>query len=197
MKTAKATNPMKKTRDWRHYRDAWIRILKKQTGKGLGHWNARTRKEKFADARSLEGWLAKQNVNGYVQQLLVMERFGYPDFMTASADELIEAQYADRPHLRPIYEAIVAAAQNLGEVVVQARKGFVSLVTPCRTFARVQAMTKNRVDLGLRLDGQKPGGRLQPSRIHETMKLQISFTAPDQVDAEALGWLKKAYDQNS
>jgi hypothetical protein len=28
------------------------------------------------------------------------------------------------------------------------------------------------------------------------MKLQISFTALDEVDAEALGWLKKAYDQN-
>src|SRR5262249_51550275 len=36
--------------------------------------------------------------------------------------------------------------------------------------------TRNRLDLGLRLDGKKAGGRLQPSRIHETMKLQISFT---------------------
>jgi hypothetical protein len=197
MKTAKAKKPLEKTRDWRHYRDAWIRILENQTGKNLGHWNARIRKEEFADARSLETWLAQQNVTGYAQQLLVMERFGYPDFLTASADELIAAQYADRPHLHPIYEAIVAAARNLGEVVVQARKGYVSLVTPRRTFARVQATTKNRVDLGLRLDGQKPGGRLQPSRIHETMELQISFTAPDEVDAEALGWLKKAFDQNS
>jgi hypothetical protein len=48
----------------------------------------------------------------------------------------------------------------------------------------------------LRLDGKKPGGRLQPSRIHETMKLQISFTTRDEVDAEALDWLKKAYDQD-
>ena len=65
-----------------------------------------------------------------------MERFGYPDFVTASADELIEAQYADRPHLRPIYEAIVAATRKLGDFVIQARKGYVSLVTPRRTFAR-------------------------------------------------------------
>ena len=39
--------------------------------------------------------------------------------------------------------------------------------------------------------------RKQPSRIHETMKLQISFTKLEEVDAEALGWLKKAYDENS
>jgi hypothetical protein len=53
------------------------------------------------------------------------------------------------------------------------------------------------VDLGLRIDGKKPGGRLQPSKIHETMKLQISLTAPDDVDAEMLAWLKKAYEQSS
>jgi hypothetical protein len=52
------------------------------------------------------------------------------------------------------------------------------------------------VDLGLRLEGTKPAGRLQQSRIHETMKLQISFTEPKEVDAEALRWLKKAYEQN-
>jgi hypothetical protein len=29
-------------------------------------------------------------VTGYAQQLLVMERFGYPDFLTVTADELID-----------------------------------------------------------------------------------------------------------
>ena len=192
----KATTPSEKIRDWKHYRDIWIRLLEKQTGKGLEHWNARIKKHKFADTRGLEAWLNEQGITGYGAQLLVMERFGYPDFMTASANKLIDAQYADRPHLRPIYEAIIAATRKFGEFVVQARKGYVSLVTPRRTFARVQATTKNRVDLGLRLDGKKPGGRLHPSRIHETMKLQISFTKREEVDAEALRWLKKAYDQN-
>jgi hypothetical protein len=169
---------MEKIRDWKHYRDMWIRVLEKQTGKGLSHWNKRIKKEKFSNTRSLEAWLIQQGVTGYAQQLLVMERFGYPDF-------------------RPIYEAIVAAARDFDEFVIQARKTYVSLVTPRRTFARVQATTKNRVDLGFRLEGKKPGGRLRPSRFHETMKLQISFTTPDEVDAEALGWLKKAYEQNS
>ncbi len=58
---------------------------------------------------------------------------------------------------------------GLGGVIIQARKTFVSLVSPRKTFARVQATTKNRVGLGLRLEGQKPIGRLRPSRIHETM----------------------------
>ena len=57
-------------------------------------------------------------------------------------------------------------------------------------------MTRQRVDLALRLEGQKPGGRLQPSRIHATTPFQISLTTPEEVDAEVLDWLQKAYEQN-
>ena len=169
---------------------------RKEDWQGLNYWNARIKKHKFTDARSLRAWLADEGVSGYARQLLVMERFGYPDFVTTSAGKLIDEQYADRPHLRPIYEAIIRAARDLGEFVIQVRKGFVSLVTPRRTFARVQATTKSRVDLGLRIEGIKPSGCLQPSRIHETMKLQISFMKPEEVDAEAMRWFKKAYDEN-
>jgi hypothetical protein len=145
---------------------------------------------------SLRAWLAEQGVTGYPQSLLVMERFGYPDYYLASAEELIGAQYSDRPHLRPILDAIIDAAAGLGEIAVQARKGYVSLVTPRRTFARVQATTKNRVDLCLRLKNQSPAGRLRPSKRHEHMEHEIRLTATDKVDSEVSGWLQRAYEQN-
>ncbi len=172
------------------------RLLKERTGEDVDAWNRRIKKERFNDENALRAWLTDQGVTGYARSLLVMERFGYPDFFLASADELVEGQYVDRPHLRPIFNAIIDAAAGLGDVTIQTRKTYVSLVSPRRTFARVQPTTKNRVDLGLRLDGEKPGGRLQPSKIHETMRLQISFTTRDEVDSEALDWLQRAYDQN-
>jgi hypothetical protein len=187
---------MTTTRDWGHYREMWVRVLKKQTGKDLGHWNARIARKKLADAQSLRDWLSAEGVTGYARQLLVMEHFGYPDFVTTPADELIDGQYADRPHLRPIYEAIVDSAQALGEIVIQARKGYVSLMTPKRTFARVRATTRDRIDLGLRLGGMKPRGRLKPSRIHETMPVQVGLTELKDLDNEILEWLRQAYDEN-
>jgi uncharacterized protein DUF5655 len=187
---------MARIRDWKGMRDMSARLLKERTGEDVDTWNRRVKKERFNDKKVLRAWLTKQGVTGYAQSLLVMERFGYPDFFLASADKLIEGQYADRPHLRPVFDAIIDAAAGLDDVTIQARKTYVSLVSPRRTFARVQPTTKNRVDLGLRLDGEKPGGRLQPSKIHETMRLQISFTSRDEVDSEALDWLQRAYDQN-
>jgi hypothetical protein len=160
---------MTTTRDWSHYREMWIRVLKKHTGRDLDYWNARIGKKKFTNAERLKEWLAGQGVTGYAKQLLVMESFGYPDFVSSSADELIDGQYADRQHLRPIYEAIVASARTFGEIVIQARKGYVSLLTPKRTFTRVRPTTKSRIDLGLRLEGLQPRGRLEPSHIHFSM----------------------------
>jgi hypothetical protein len=172
------------------------RLLQERTGADVETWNERIKAQGFANERELRAWLTAQGVTGYAQSLLVMERFGYPDFLLASADELIEGQYSDRPQLRPILDAIIDVATGLGEVVIQTRKTYVSLVSPRRTFARVQPTTRQRVDLGLRLEGQPPSGRLQPSKIHETMPLQISLTSPDEVDAEVLAWLERAYDQN-
>jgi hypothetical protein len=187
---------MTETRDWQRNRDMWIRVLEKQTGEGVNVWKRRIGTKRLRDERSLRAWLTRQRVTGYAQSLLVMERFGYPDFVLASADQLIDQQYADRPHLRPIYDAVVSVATRCGDVIIQARKTFVSLITPRRTFARVQPTTKTRVVLGLRLDHPRLSGRLQPSRIHETMRFQISMTAPNEVDADVRKWLQQAYAEN-
>jgi hypothetical protein len=113
------------------------------------------------------------------------------------AGELIDAQYADRPQLRPVLDAVLAALPALGPVTVQARKTLVSLVGPRRTFAVVQATTKNRVDLGLRLGDEKPGGRLLAARDIGAANLRIPLTGPGDLDEEALGWLRRAYNENA
>jgi len=187
---------MAQTRDWKGMWEMSARLLQERTGEDLATWNQRIQAQGFQDEQALRLWLISQEVTGYAQTLLVMERFGYPDFFLASADELIQQQYADRSHLRPVFDAIINAAAGLGELIIQARKTYVSLLTPRRTFARVQPTTRQRVDLALRLEGQVPVGRLRPSRIHASMPLQISLSTPDEVDAEVLGWFKQAYDQN-
>jgi len=184
-------------RDWRSMVRNSGRLLKERTGDGVKTWNRRIRLIGFLNEKSLREWLARSGVKGYPQDLLVMERFGYPDFLTASAAGLIDGQYADRPHLRPIFEAVVQAASRFGEVTIQARKGYVSLVTPRRTFARVRPTTRSRVDLGLRLEAEKPGGRLKRSDFDETMKVQVELASRGEVDPEVLSWLRKAFEENS
>ena len=128
---------------------------------------------------------------------------GRPDpaqlLLTADADELIAGQYADRPQLRPILDAVLAVLPALGPVTVQARKTIVSLVSPRRTFAVLQATTRHRVDLGLRLENATPGGRLLPARNMGGggATVRIALTGPGDVDDEVRDVLRRAYEENT
>ena len=124
---------------------------------------------------------------------------GYPDYLTAEAVELIEGQYADRPQLRPILDAVLALLPALGPATVQARRTIVSLVCPRRTFAVVRATTKDRVDLGLRLDDAEPGGRLQSAKGigGGGATVRIALRRPEDIDEEVRGLMRRAYEENA
>ncbi|GEM_PF-393349 len=189
-----AAPPLK---SWREMREWAASLLLKRTGQDVTAWNRRVAAAGLGDEQALRAWLDGQGVTGYGQALLVWERFGYPDFLDAEGEELIASQYADRPQLRPVLDAVLAALPAVGPATVQARKTFVSLVTPRRTFAVVRAATRSRVDLGLRLDQQGPGGRLLLARDLGAATVRIPLTRPDDVDAEVLGWLRRAYRENA
>ena len=123
----------------------------------------------------------------------------YPDYLTAEAGELIEGQYADRPQLRPILDAVLALLPALGPATVQARRTIVSLVCPRRTFAVVRATTKDRVDLGLRLDDTEPGGRLQSAKGigGGGATVRIALRRPEDIDEEVRGLMRRAYEENT
>jgi hypothetical protein len=187
-------------RSWQTMRDWMASLLVKRTGEDVEAWRRKISKQDFDDEPALRRWLTAQGVTGYSQRLLIWERFGYPRFMTAGIDDLIGRQYQDRPELRPVLDAVLTALPDVGPVVVvQARKTYISLVSERRTFAVVQASTKNRVDLGLRLKDGKAGGRLQSGHGigNGSMTVKLTLGAAKELDREALAWLKRAYRENA
>jgi hypothetical protein len=192
--------PRPEVRTWQGMRDWSAELLEKRTGRNVEAWNQLIGRRRFPNQSAMRTWLTAEGVTGYGQMLLVWERFGYPDFMTAGANDLIGRQYADRAHLRPILDATLAALPGITQVaVVQARKTYVSLVSKRRTFAVIQATTKKRVDLGLRLRDQRPGARLKSGKSvgNGSMTVSLPLSSPTDLDDEALGWLKRAYDENA
>lgn len=188
---------MSKPKSWQEMRVWIIDLLERRTGAGLDEWNARVADSGAETEPELREWLKGQGIEGYSQMLLVMERFGYPEFLTATADELIEGQYADRPELRPILDRLLALGTGLG-AGVQARKTYVTLTTDRRKFAQIKATTKRRVDVGLRLDGVGPGGRFESAKLlgDDAMTVRIPLTDPDEVDDEVGTWLARAFEEN-
>ena len=168
-------------KSWQEMRDWCARLLQSRAGQDVAAWTERITAAGLRDEQSLRAWLAAEGVTGYPQALLVWERFGYPGFLIADAEQLIDGQYADRPQLRPILDAVLAALPALGPVTVQARGTYVSLVSPRRTFAVVQATTKSRVDLGLRLATARPEGRLREAKNVGQATVRIPLSTPGEV----------------
>lgn len=189
---------MPEMRTWQAMRDQITSQLERQTGEGVEDWNRKIKAASPADEPALRAWLKEHEVTGYPAMLLAWETFGYPDFLTASADELVSAQYADRPDLRPVFDAVVAAVSAYEGAEIQARKTYVSLITPRRTFGIIQASTKKRVDIGLRLDGVEPEGRLLLAKSlgNDTITRRIALESVDDLDEVALGWIRRAFEAN-
>ena len=112
-------------------------------------------------------------------------------------DELVAAQYAGaKEALRPIYEALLSAIAALGDdVAVSPRKTYVSF-DRTRQFALVQASTRTRVDLGVRLDDATATDRLAAAGSFGSGNIthRVALSAPEEVDAEVRAWLRAAYD---
>jgi hypothetical protein len=188
------------TRTWAEMRESITTALIRDTGHDLAWWNGRIAGQPgIADEGALRSWLSSEGVTGYKQMLLVMERFGYPDYLLASADDLLDGQYADRPQLRPILDAVVAAAHAFGPVDVQARKTYTSLLTSRRTFAAVRPTTRTRTDLVLRLDGATPGGRLLDGRNSAGggLNVRVALQSVADLDDETLDLLRRAYEESA
>jgi hypothetical protein len=174
-------------------RELVARLLESRTGQDVLAWNERIAAAAPQDRvgePALRKWLSAAGVTGYAQALLVWETFGYPEFLVADAEELIDKQYADRPQLRPVFDAVLTALPALpGPVTVQARGTLVSLVSPRRTFAVLKPTTKSRTDLGLRLDSTQPEGRLREAKNLGPATVRIPLSTSGDVDDEVRHWL--------
>jgi uncharacterized protein DUF5655 len=188
----------KAPRSWREMYERIAAQIQRETGADVAAWNLRIRDWGPRDPADLRAWLNEQGVTGYPAMLLGFETFGYPDYLKASADELVEGQYRDKPAIRPIYDRLMAELPNVGEVEVQIRKTYVALIGPRRTFASIQPTTKTRIDIGLRFDDSADASGLQQAKSigQSSMTHKLSLSSPEGVSHETVGWLRRAYEAN-
>jgi hypothetical protein len=182
---------------WADIRLWEIGMLQQSTGSGLEHWLARIRDADLPDRAALRTWLTIEGVSGYPRSLLIHEIFGYPDASMRAADALIDAQYADRPTLLPILDAVLLCAGELDDVSVQTHATHVALTGPQGSFAIVQPTTPARVDLGLRIEmptAERSTRLLPATELGEVFPARIPLASVSEVDSEVAAWLKHAYD---
>jgi len=147
------------------------RNLQSQTGKTKAQWLKLATAKKFARHGELLAWLKNEHGIGHGYANLIAIRARETASGGSSApDDLVLAQYAGaKAALKPIYDAVIAAACNFGtDVEVSPKKGYVSL-RRSKQFAIVQPSTATRLDIGLNLRGVAPSARLEASGSFNAM----------------------------
>jgi predicted transport protein len=164
------------------------------TGRSLAQWGALAKKARVKDARTARVWAKEQGLSTVYQSAVVEALFPAEE----ADDDLVDAQYSGpKAALRPIYDALVHAVRAFGDdVEIMPRKSQVTF-SRAKSFAVVRAATKDRVDVALKLHGEKPTNRLvlDPKAARSDPSHVVGLRAVKDVDTELVGWLRKARDR--
>jgi hypothetical protein len=164
------------------------------TGRTLAQWLVLANKTGVKDAKQARAWAKEQGLSA-VYQTAVIETL-FPS--KGGDDAMLDSQYSERKAaLRPIYDAIVKAAHAFGEdVEVMPRRSQVTL-SRATSFAVIRAATRDRVDVALKLHGDKPTSRLvlDAKAMKSDPSHVVGVRAVGEVDRELVGWLRRAYDR--
>lgn len=171
-----------------------IARLPETTGRSMDEWQALVAASGAAKHGEIVKWLKSEHgvTHGYAN--LIAHRH-LSAGAAADDDALIDAQYAGKESLRPIYETLRAAVAAFGDDVGFApKKSYVS-VRRSKQFALIQPSTKTRIDLGIQNKDRASEGRLEASGSWNGMvSHRVRIASADEVDDELIGWLREAYD---
>ncbi len=175
--------------------ESFVRNLESKTGKTVAQWAALARKLGDKHGVILKALKEKHGLShGYANFVaLAALKAGAP----AGDDDLLAAQYAgEKAKLKPIYDKLAKAVQGFGgDVAFAPKKAYVSLRRN-KQFACIQPSTATRVDVGINLKGEPPGGRLELSGSFNTMFThRVRVEGAGEVDKELIGWLRDAYER--
>ncbi len=185
---------MKMTDRSAKWMDAVLANCKGNTGRTLPAWASLGRKARVKDAREARAWAKEQGLSAVYQSAVAETLFPSRD----GDDAMVDAQYSGtKAALRPIYDALVNTVRAFGEdVEIMPRRSQVTF-SRATSFAVIRAATADRVDVALKLHGEKATSRLvldaramksDPSHV-------VGVKNVKEVDRELAGWLRKACER--
>lgn len=177
-----------------------VASLKEKTGKSLDQWTSLAAKSGKGKHGEIVAWLKAEHgmTHGYANLVAHTTLKSDAGSKAAAGDDLVAEMFAgDKAALRPIYDALMARILAFGGDIEQApKKGYMSLRRSAQ-FATLHPSTKTRFDVGLKLKGVAPAGRLEAAGSWNAMVThRVRLESADQVDEEVVGWLRAAYEAN-
>ena len=174
---------------------AYIDTIREKTGLGPAEFKKLAEEKGLlgADAKAgpIVAWLADDYGLGRGHAMALFATMK-PTRVSDKFDDPMDAHFSGaKAHWRASFDALVAANDD---VKLAFTNSYVSLLKGKAKFAIV-AVTGDRLDVGIKLKDAAPEGRYEAAGSWNSMVThRVRVTDASQVDADLLGWLRRAYD---
>lgn len=188
----------------------WIQELPEKTGRTLDQWMKHILKDGPGNEKSARDWLKEKYAMGTNTAWWLAERAhgknkGFaeedPKQYLQMAEKMVVDQYAaKKAALKPLYDKLLDICLTFAKDLK---------ACPCQTMvpiyrnhviAQIKPTINTRIDFGLALKDMPLSGKLKDTGGFEKkdrISRKIEVTSLKDIDAELLGWFKKAYEMDA
>ncbi len=174
---------------------AYLDTIKAKTGKTPDDFAKLAAKKGLTKRAEIMAWLKADFGLGHGHANVIAHHLANAGAPPVSADVRLDKHFAGKKAAwRKPYETLLTKLGRLGqEFRVAPTNSYISLLRGDSKFGLL-AVTADRLDVGLKLKGLPPAGRLEAAGDWNAMVThRVRVTDPQQLDAELLAWLKQAY----
>jgi Domain of unknown function (DUF4287)/Domain of unknown function (DUF5655) len=180
---------------------AYLDNIQAKTGKTPEDFKALAAKKGFmkpgVKAGEIVAWLKEDFGLGQGHAMAIVLLLRQANEPRISREEGISRLFkGDRAHWRKPYDQLARRLKKFGpDVSLAPTNTYISMLRSGRKFGVLQ-VTSDRLDVGIKLKGMPAGGRFEKSGNWNNMVThRVRVDAPQQLDAEVLSWLHRAYEK--
>ena len=175
-----------------------VESLASTTGKSMEQWLELTKASSITKHGALVTWLKTEHgvTHGYANLIAHYTLKSDAGSILAEGGDLIGEMFAgDKAVMRPLFDALMAQIRQFGADIDESpKKGYLSVRRKTQ-FATLHPSTKTRFDVGLKLKGVAPAGRLEAAGSWNAMMThRVRLASVAEVDAELIAWIRQSYD---
>jgi Domain of unknown function (DUF4287)/Domain of unknown function (DUF5655) len=176
---------------------AYLDTVKAKTGKTPADFAKLASEKGLTKHGELIAWLKNDFKLGHGHANAIISVLLKSESRATSADEKLEKLFSGKKAvwLEPA-KALISRIQEFGSgIEALPNETYINMLVGKKKMAIVQPASLERLDIGIKLKGVTPEGRLEASGSWNNMVThRVRIADPKEIDAELLGWLKQAYE---
>ncbi len=176
---------------------AYLDTVKAKTGKTPDDFAKLVAEKNLTKHGEIVSWLKTDFGLGHGHANAIVAVLLRSESRKASPDAKLEKLFAGKKAVwRESADALLEQIKAFGsDVEISTNETYINVLVGKKKMAILQPSSATRFDIGIKLKGVEPTGRLEAAGSWNSMVThRISISDPKEINTDVIAWLKQAYD---